>query len=223
MDLSKLTQDQLDKLLADKEAAETLAKQQADKIKNTDDNSEKLKELDTLRKQNEDSQTQLLKIKVDTRVSQVNKWLESKDGKENIIAQLSKMSDGEFDLFKEGKINEDFKTKDEIEQERTAFETQKNEFENNKEKIIKEAADSLKKEVPVKEPAIVPNTEVDSGTPVKPEDIGPGEGKFPTMNTLKDMFNLDENPLYDLKEGHEMKAEKYLDKSYSEDKQGYGY
>jgi hypothetical protein len=222
MDLTKLTQEQLDKLLADKAAADKLAKEQAKKLKEIDDNTEKLKELDNLKKAKDAADAELLKIKVNSRVDQVSKWLTVKDNKETIVEQLSKMSDGEFDLFKEGKLNEDFKTKEELEQEKLDLESQKTEFESNKDKIIKEAADkvaNVKKEE--KDPPMVPSSEV-LNKQSQDAEVGPGNGKFPTMDTLKDMFNLRENPLYEEVEGYEKRAIEYLDSSYGDDRIGYG-
>ena len=100
------TDEQLAKLIEDKAAAEALVKEQGKKLKSVDDQSEKLKEFDKLKKDNETQAATILQNTLNNRLSMISKWFNSKDDSKDLANDIAQMSDNAFDLFKEGKLQE---------------------------------------------------------------------------------------------------------------------
>ncbi len=209
------TDEQLAKLIEDKAAAEALVKEQGKKLKSVDDQSEKLKEFDKLKKDNETQAATILQNTLNNRLSMISKWFNSKDDSKDLANDIAQMSDNAFDLFKEGKTDDMFKSKAEIDAEQTNLDAQKTEFETNKEKIITDAIKKAKgKETNT---SVIPPTEVTSEASA--EDISDRDILFPPTKDIKEMFNLEDNSMYDIKSSQEETAQRYLKTAYKQDRQ----
>jgi hypothetical protein len=202
MDISKLTQEELNKILSDKDAAEKLAKEQNKKIKEIEDNSGLLAEL---KQQKEQAELALYKKTLTERKQQLSKWLQTKKIDDALLDKIGKMDESEFDFFKDGKTDDVYISKEEIDTKKQELESKTTELEKNKEKIRKELQEELVTKEDKKD-KIVPPTEINSEG-----DEGEESGDvLPSIAEVKKLYNLEGKPFYKLKEGHEKKAERYL-------------
>ena len=202
MDISKLTQEEFDKILADKAAADKLVAEQNKKLKSIEDNSEALEQL---KKQKEDAELALYKKTMNERKAQLSKWLQTKKVDDSLLDKIGKMDESEFDFFKDGKTDDVFITKEEIDTKKLELENQKSELEKNKEKIRKEMQEELMNKDDKKN-KVTPPTEIDID-----EDAGQEASVgVKSIKEIKEMYNLEGKPYYKLKEGHEKKAEQYI-------------
>lgn len=209
----EITQEQFDKIITDADADRELAGALKDKADKSSENEEKLKELEDVKKALAASEEVNFKKTLSERTGQLTKWLGEKGNDVKIIDKLGKMSEDDFDMFKEGKVDQTYKTQDELNKDKADLETKKSEFESNKDKILREAKKELEKKNETKDDsAIIPNTE----TGKEGDNVEGNEktNKFLDPKGLKKLYNLSNNPLYKQKEFQEVRAQGYLERNY---------
>lgn len=207
MELGKLTQEQLDKLVADAEAAKTLVKGYESKVNSLQSKVSQLDEFEDIKRQLEEAKKREYKTNLDNRLSKVSKYLDKKGRSEDIIKRIGDMSNEDFEFFFEGKTNEEFKDNEEIEFAKTDLEKKQNEIESSKDKIIKDYLKSLEDSNKTKnDQKLVPTTEVGVG------DTSEQEGVFPNLDKLKEVYRLNNNPIFtDKTERMLQNAKTYMD------------
>jgi hypothetical protein len=200
MDISKLTQEDLDKLLSDKSAAEKLAKEQNKKLKEIESQTDKITELE---EQKAKAEAQLYKKTLAERTKKISKWLQTKNADEALYDKIGKMEESEFELFIDGKTDESINSKEEIDTKKQELEAKATELEKNKEKIRKEAMEEIMKKEEGKDKVIPPNE-------AQNENIDSDGNEEVSIAKVKEMYHLDSKPFYTLKSGHEKMAEQYI-------------
>ena len=203
----EVTQEELDKLIADKTATDVLVKGYEDKVKNLETKTEGLDELEALRKENQDNKDKLYQNALGNRADQIKKYLDTKGNSETILKKIGDMSEEDFEEWAEGKTDVELQTKEEIESAKTDIDEEKTEIEKNKEKIISEYLKTREEENKTKDDQdIVPTGEV--GTEAGDEGT---ESGFPSIPDIKKTYKLDRNPIYDKSEAMEENAVFYLE------------
>lgn len=200
MDISKLTQEDLDKLLSDKEAAEKLAKEQNKKLKEISSQTEKITELE---EQKAKAEAQLYKKTLAERTQKISKWLKAKNADESLYDKIGKMEESEFELFIDGKTDETINSKEEMDTKKQELDAKATELEKNKEKIRKEVMEEIMKKEEGKDKVIPPNEALN-------ENVDADGNEVIDIKKIKEMYHLDSKPFYTLKPGHEKMAEQYM-------------
>ena len=189
----EISQEEFDKLVSDSSSVKSLAEAYERKTKELEQQVAGLGDVDKLKQELESSKQELYKRNLNDRLSKINKYLDRKGKSEDIIKRIGDMSDSDFEFFAEGKTNDEFKTKEEIESAKTDLETQKIDLETNKDKIIKDALrgfeDSNKKK---NDQELVPNSEVNIDNEANGQEDG-----FPTNEKLMEVYNLNGNAMFD--------------------------
>ena len=139
---------------------------------------------------------QLLKVNTSIRAAQVAKWLDARNDKDVLMTKLGTMSEEDFDLFKEGKTDNELKVKDDLQLTKAELEKlQKN---------------PPKTDTKSKDDKLIPPGEFNVD---KKEEKKTSSG-FPTMDVIKEVYNLDEdNPLFKDKIPYMKRADAYINKS----------
>ena len=206
------TEAQLAKLVSDAATSATLIKEQKKKLDTVEDQTEKLARLAELEKENKAKSEENLKLVLGNRLAVVSKWFNSKEESTGLADQIAQMSNDAFELFKEGKTDDVYQTKEEIDKKQTELDSKTSEFETNKEKIINDAVKKVKANADNQ--PIVPPTEVTAdGTVVDGTD---DEVVFPSHDALKENFRLKGNPMYKIVPSQEQAAKDYLDVAYQD-------
>jgi len=207
----EITQEELDKFITDKTAADALAKGLENKITELESKTEGLDELEALKKENQANKDKIYANTLSSRLGSITKYLDKKGKSEDLIKRIGDMSDDDFDFFVEGKTDDVVKTDEEIESAKTDLDNEKTELEKNKDKIIKEYLKGIEDENKTKnDQNLVPNGEIDADD----GDAGTESG-FPTNDELKTIYRLHNNPIFDKNERMIENAKTYMDE-YSE-------
>ena len=211
------TEEQLANLVGDLKVAQDTLKKQSATLKEKQSLEEQLKELDSIKTKNADLQAEIFKTKMNERTKQLSKFLESKDQdtRQAIMAKIGNMDDDDFDFFKEGKTDTELSQRDEINNEKQTLEEKQKDFEKRKADIIKEEASKLQNDKQIN--SLLPKDAIDQDqfSETGNEDRL-ADGLFPNIDSTKEMYHLDKNPLYSkrYKEYHESNAEAYLSTNY---------
>jgi len=207
----EISQEELDKFIADKLATDALAKGLESKVTELEGKTEGLAELNELKKELAASKDREYASSLNTRLGLITKYLEKKGKSEDIIKKIGDMSDDDFEFFAEGKTDVELLTKDEIESAKTDLETKENEIETSKDKIIKEYLRGIADENKTKnDQNLVPKGEIDADDGDEQTESG-----FPDIDTLKNIYRLNNNPIFDKNERMIENAKVYMDE-YSE-------
>lgn len=139
---------------------------------------------------------QLLKVNTGIRAAQVAKWLESRSDKDTLTTKLGTMSDEDFELFKEGKTDTELKVKDDLQLTKAELEKlQKN---------------PPKADVKADKEKLIPQGEFK----VDEKEEKKTSSGFPTMDKIKEVYNLDDdNPLFKEKIPYMKRADAYINKN----------
>jgi len=203
----EVSQEDLDKFIADKVATEALAKGLEGKVTELETQVSGLGEIDELKKELEETKEIIYKNTLDTRLGQITKYLDTKGRSEDIIKRIGDMSDDDFEFFVDGKTDTQLKTNDEIESAKTNLETEKTEVEKGKDKIIQDYLKGLENDNKTKDDQnLVPKGEIDTEDGTEPET----ESGFPSVKTVKDIYNLNGSPMFDKTDKMVENAETYL-------------
>ena len=121
------------------------------------------------------------------------------------------MDDGQFDMFKDGKTDDIFKTQAEIDADKLKLEEDKSTFEKDKDRLIKDAASKLNKDGDEK---LIPPTEIgdDDG-----DDKTKDEPEFPKTDDVIKLYKLESSRLSQLKPGLLKRADQYMADSYAKE------
>ena len=202
----EITQEEFDKIIADKSASEALTKGLENKVTELEQKTSGLTELEALKKENQANKDKIYANTLESRLSQITKYIDKKGKPETLIKKLGDMSDEDFDEFAEGKTDDLIKTDEEIESAKTDLEKKEKEVVTSKDQIIKDYLKELEDSNKTKnDQNLVPKgeTEADEGT--DEQDSG-----FPTMDEMKKIYNLNNNPIFDKNERMIESAEIYL-------------
>jgi len=210
MELGNLTQEQLDKLVSDAASAQALTKGYETKVKDLETKVSGLDELDTLKKELAESKDREYASTLNSRLGQITKYLEKKGKSEAVIKRIGDMSNDDFDFFVEGKTDTELLTKEEIESAKTDLETKETEITSSKDQIIKDYLKTIENDNKTKnDQKLVPGTEVDSSADDS-EELSPTG--FPSMDTLKKVYRLNNNPIFNDKTDKMIQnAQTYMD------------
>ena len=202
----EITQDEFDKIIQDSDNAIKLTKAsekrmselqaEADKIKGYSDMESKLKE----------KESEIFKMKLTSRLSKVDKYIATKNNDKSLIQKLGEMSDEDFELFSEGKTNDAYSSKDELESAKKEIEETKRELTENKDKLVADAIKSLEDKTKKKDEKLIPPSETKDMN-----DQDKTTKKYPTLDKIKSMYKLDNNPAFSLTEGTLKKASAYIE------------
>ncbi|MDD4804013.1 MAG: hypothetical protein PHN69_02460 [Candidatus Pacebacteria bacterium] len=210
MDITKLTQEELNKILADNEANQKLIKEQTKKLKESEDNTEKLSEV---QKKAEAAELALYKKTLSERKGELSKWLKARnlESDSGLLEEIGKKSDSEFEIWKDGKTNDVFEAQEELTNKKAELETMVSEFDKEKEKIRKEVMGEKNKQ---NEEKVVPPMET---TTDNEDGNDKHDSSKKAIENVKDIFKLDSKAYYNLAPGHEKRAERYLENSKIEE------
>jgi len=194
----EITQEEFDKIIADAENAKKLVGGYDKKI---EDLQKKIDEADAsgadaaeLKKLLKEKEDEVFKMKLTDRLKKVSKYIESKENNKTLIQKIGEYTDEDFEMFAEGKTDDEFKSKDEIESAQKDLDQKTKDLENNKDKIIDDAIKARKTEDEKKnDQKVVPSGEIEGE---KPEDKK-GKSKYPSMDTIVDLYELKDDPAFD--------------------------
>lgn len=202
----EISQEEFDKLVTTIEANEKLVNGYKDKVSGLEEKAKAADRLEALQKDLDAKNNEIFKIKLDNRLKVIDKYLEKKGSDEKLIQKIGDMSDEDFSLFSEGKTNDDYLSREDIDSAKKEIETKKTEFEQEKDKAVKEALKALNKEKKVGE-ELVPNSEVNNDDEGQDQELN----EFLPLEDLKKLYNLDDSR-YDKTPAMEKKALSYLGK-----------
>lgn len=209
------TDEQLTNFLKDYETSQKALKATKEQLKDKEELELKAKEADTYKKELEAIKAKQFETRLQERKKLLSKFLESKDDdrRKSLIEKLGNMDDDDFDDFKEGKTNTDIEEKLKIDSEKQSLETKEKDLETRKKEIIEEALKNMKKET--MEGELLNKTDFDMNADGKKEERL-GDGLFPTIDKVKEVYNLNNNTVYKSKmtPHYEKIAETYLDQNY---------
>lgn len=202
----EITQEELDKFISDKMAAEALSKGLENKVTELEGKTEGLAELAALKQELKTSKDKIYTNTLDKRLGQMTKYLDKKGRSEALIKKIGDMSDDDYELFVEGKTDTELLTEAEIESAKTDLEKKQNEVETSKDKIIKDYLKSVNDENKTKnDQNLVPVGEINAEAGDAKTESG-----FPKMDDLKTIYGLHNNPMFDKNERMVKNAEIYL-------------
>lgn len=184
------TQDELQGLIG-------LAEKSEEKIKTLEDKTKKLEAFDDLKSENDKLKAEQYNRTLESRTSEVSKWLEGQEDKDTLLGKIGNMSEDDYKWFKDGKTNDGLKKKKELEEEKIKLEEEKTELQKSKEKAIEEQKKKLndKKTDPVPATEVLTTSEEDGD-----EDMGDGS-YFKPIEEFKKIYHLDSiGKKYDKKE-----------------------
>lgn len=205
----EMSQEEFDTLLSKVDASDKLVQGYQTKVNELEEKAKEAEKLGDLRKSLEQKDAEIFKMKLDTRTKLVSKYLESKNNDENLIKKIGSMADDDFELFSEGKTNDTYLNKEEIDSAKNDIDQKKKELETEKDKIIKDAQKSLENKDKKEGQKLIPNSEVvvdDADDNESDENF-----QFPAIDKLKEIYGLDDSR-YDKNKDHENKATAYLKK-----------
>ena len=147
-----------------------------------------------LQKQLEAKEAKIYEMQLNNRLSTVSKYLETKGNDAKLLAKTGEMDDNHFEVFSEGRTNEIFQSKDEIESAKTDLAQERTEFDTNKEQALKDALKQLELDNKTRnDQGLVPNTEIGTDLGGDQDD----DSGFPTMEALEKVYNLPANPMWE--------------------------
>jgi hypothetical protein len=212
------TEEQLANLMKDFDVTQKALKQTKEQLKDKDELEIKLKEAEATKQELEKLKATQFEKRFQERKQILSKFLEGKDDdrRKSLLEKLGNMDDDDFDDFKEGKTNEEIEAKLKIDSEKQSLETKEKDLETRKKEIIEEALKNMKKEGMENE--LLNSADVDRSVD-KGEEDRLGGGLFPSIDKVKQVYNLDNNSVYKskVKPHYEKRAETYLDLNYIRD------
>lgn len=201
-----ITQEEFDKILQDSDNAIKLSKANEKKMEELQVEADKAKKLGEYESKLKEREAEIFKMKLSSRLSTVEKYIASKDNDNKLIQKLGEMSDEDFELFAEGKTNDSFTSKDEIESAKKDLEEKTKELIENKDKLVADAIKNLEeKNKKATDQKIIPPTET--------KDMNEGDTtdkKYPLVDKIKDIYKLSNNPSFDISDIRLKKAESYI-------------
>lgn len=187
----EVTQEEFDAFILESQANAKLAEEVKNAKKTAKELQKALEDQNNKIEEGELAKSQLFKIKLDSRKNEINKWLDGKSNKEELLTKISNMDDSDFDIFKEGKTDTEYKTKEELEIETKKVNDEKINFEKNKEQIIKDAAKNIEKDKNPDE-GVIPPTETVTEPDLESEK--PKDTKVIDVEKLNSLYKLTSNP-----------------------------
>jgi hypothetical protein len=189
----EITQEEFDAIMGDMSNFKALSEAYEKKNQTLEDKVKDLDKLSDIQKQLEAKEAKLYEVTLNNRLGKISKYLNTKSKDEKLIKKIGDMSDEDYEFFIDGRTDDVFQTKEEIEFAKADLEKEKTELESNKDKIIKDAAkqheiDSKKRY----DQKLVPDTEIGSSD----EDTVADNG-FPTIESLEKTFRLRNNPIWE--------------------------
>lgn len=219
IDGKEYTEEQLGNLMKDLSTAQTALKQKNELLKDKESLEAKVKEAEAIKLENEQLKADSMKKRFEDRTKMVSKFLASKDEdrRKSLADKIFNMDDDDFADFKEGKTDEEILTKDTLTSEKQTLESKEQELEKKKKDIIEEALKNMRKDEKAGDllsPGAINNSASDNKN-----EVMLGDGKFPTIEKVKEIYGLGKNPMYTNKftKFHEDRATSYLDTNYSRD------
>jgi hypothetical protein len=201
----EITQDEFDKIMEDAKSVRTLADGYEKKVKDLEVKNIDLDKLGDLQSQLKAREDELFKIKLNSRISKISKYLETKQNNAELIKRIGGMDDELFSEYIDGKTNDELKSNEEIESAKTELEKKEKDLIDNRDKIIKEAQKSLNADNKNKDQKLVPAGEVNPS-----EAQNNDANMFPDLKSLKTLYNLENSSIYDRTPTMESKAASYL-------------
>ena len=190
----EITQEEFDKIVEDASNTSKLVKGYDKKIEDLTKKAVDGDKVTDLEKQLKDKEDEVFKMKLTDRLKTVSKYIESKENDKTLIQKIGEYTDEDFELFSEGKTDDEFKSKDEIESVQKDLDQKKIDLETNKDKIIDDAIKARKtEEEKADDQKVVPPGEIEGD---KPEDKKE-KSKYPTIDTLIDLYELKDDPAFD--------------------------
>ena len=110
----EITQEQLDNLLADINNFKSLADGYEKKNEALEGKVKDLDKLSDLQKELETKENKLYEVTLNSRLSKISKFINSKGRDEKLIAKIGDMSEDDFEFFMDGRTDDVFQNKEEI-------------------------------------------------------------------------------------------------------------
>ncbi|MDD4804338.1 MAG: hypothetical protein PHN69_04115 [Candidatus Pacebacteria bacterium] len=201
----EITQEQFDNMMAEMNNFKTLSEVYE---KKTETLENKVKEFGDLQTELKSKEEKLYEVTLNSRLNKISKYLDSKGKDSKLIKKIGDMSDEDYELFIDGRTDDVFTSKEEIEFAKADLEKEKNELETNKDKIVKDAIKQFETNSKTRnDQKLVPDTEIDAET--ETETVGNG---FPTMEALEKVFRLRDNPIWaDKTDSMKQRAVNYME------------
>lgn len=192
IDGKEYTVEDVQNLLKDVNVTQKTNEKLKNSLKESEELAVKAKEAEELRAKVEALELEKLQTKLESRKSELSKYLSAKDKDKQkaLYERLMNMDDDEYDDFKEGKTDEELKTKDELNSEKETLLSKEEELAQKKEKIIKEAIEKNEKEKEADK--LIPKHGIDSDIESEEETDLIG-GKYPQIDDLLDKYQLKTN------------------------------
>jgi hypothetical protein len=202
-----ITQEEFDKIVADMASTLKIADGYEKKVKDLEGKVTELDKLGDLQSQLKAKEDELFKIKLNSRLSKISAFLESKKNDTTLVKRIGEMDDALFEEYIEGKTDADYKAKQDIEFAKTELEKKEKELLDNKDNIIKDALKQLNKDQKTQfDQKLVPEGEVKDMDMNSDKDTS----EFPDIKAIKDLYFEGGNALYDRTPEMETKAMAYL-------------
>ena len=190
----EITQEEFDKIVEDAANGVKLVKGYDKKIEALEKKVEDVDKLGDIQKQLKDKEDEVFKMKLTDRLKKVSKYIESKDSDKILIQKIGEYSDEDFEMFAEGKTDEEFKSKNEIESAQKDLDQKTQDLETNKDKIIDDAIKASKtKDEKKDDQKVVPPGEIEG----EKLDDKKEKTKYPNMDTVVELYELKDDPAFD--------------------------
>ena len=190
----EITQEQFDNIMADMSNFKALSEAYEKKNESLEGKVKDLDKLGALQKELESKEAKLYEMTLNSRLSKISKYLETKDNEKKLIEKIGDMSEEDYEMFIDGRTDDVFKSKQEIEFAKADLEKEKNELETNKDKIVKDAIKQFETNSNKRDDQkLVPDGEIDSS---EDTDSVTNNG-FPTIESLEKTFRLKNNPIWE--------------------------
>lgn len=185
----EITQDQFDNIMAEMSNFKTLSEVYEKKNETLES---KVKDFGDLQGQLKSKEEKLYEVTLNSRINKISKYLDSKGKDSKLIKKIGDMSDEDYEMFVDGRTDDVFASKQEIEFAKADLEKEKTELETNKDKIVKDAIKQFETNSKTRtDQKLVPDTEI--GAEAGDDTVGNG---FPTMDALEKVFRLRDNPIW---------------------------